>query len=175
MVRLLKYDALICLVLFLWGCARDEQQLETPSFGGMQLPLWSMPFGCEGGLRWDDNKLSVIDRHFLPDYHQWTLDMSNGRILDRSDQPIGPTRLPADTHAEISGGSLRPLRASPRHSKRQLKAYPRDAAGLTVISMLRNRRHGNMEYLSSSDKQFLDTVELWFHSNADILILICSS
>src|SRR5882762_6166346 len=112
MVRLLKYDSLICLVLFLSGCAPDEQQLETPSFGGMQLPLWSMPFGCEGGLRWDDNKLLVTDRHFLPDYHQWTLDMSNGRILDRSDQPIGPKRLPADTNAEISGGSLRPLRAA---------------------------------------------------------------
>jgi rhodanese-related sulfurtransferase len=112
MIRLLKYGSVISLVLFLSGCAPRGQQPETHSFGAMQVQLWSMPFGCEGGLRLDGSKLTAIDRHFLTDYHQWTLDMSNGRILDQSDQPVDRTRLPADTHAEISGGSLRPLRAS---------------------------------------------------------------
>jgi hypothetical protein len=83
-----------------------------PSFGDTLIPLWSMPFGCEGGLEVNYGRLTVIKRELPKEYDRWILDLSDGRVLDRPEKPVDPERLPADTHVEISGQSLNPLRPS---------------------------------------------------------------
>jgi hypothetical protein len=71
-----------------------------------------MPFGCDGGIRLDGAKASVVNRDELVDYHRWTLDMSNGRILDHSEKPVDREPLPADTYVEVSGNDLKSLQTS---------------------------------------------------------------
>jgi hypothetical protein len=70
-----------------------------------------MPFGCEGGLEVNYGNLTVIKRVLPKEYDRWTLDMADGHVLARPEKPVDPERLPADTHVEISGHNLIPLRA----------------------------------------------------------------
>lgn len=111
-IRSLRYALVTTLMVFLLGCTLSKQRPEMRSFGVTEAPLWSMPIGCEGGIRLDDGKVSVVNRDYLVDYHRWSLDISNGRVLDHSDKPVDPGRLPSDTYAEVSGNGLKPLRAS---------------------------------------------------------------
>jgi hypothetical protein len=71
-----------------------------------------MPFGCEGGLQLNATDVTVIDREYLVDNHQWVLDLSSGRVLRHSEKPVAPEPLPRDSKTEISGGSLMPLNVS---------------------------------------------------------------
>lgn len=108
MIRSLAYGSLIGMLLLSFGCAPSGQQPEMVPSGGAEIPLWSMPLGCDGGIQLNDATVSVVGG----DRYRTTLDMSTGRVLDRSDQPVDRLHLPADTQVKISGNSLRPLRAS---------------------------------------------------------------
>jgi Ankyrin repeats (3 copies) len=76
------------------------------------VPLWSMPLGCEGGLQFNHNELTVINRLTSRENRRTTFAIADGRVLNQSDNLVEPESLPADTKAEISGDSLKPLRAS---------------------------------------------------------------
>jgi Ankyrin repeats (3 copies)/Ankyrin repeats (many copies) len=101
----------ICLFTFVCmsGCGPRVNQFETSPPADSLVPLWSMPFGCEGGLHLNVSEVSVIDREYLVDNHQWMLDLSTGRVLRQSEKPVAAERLPADSKTEISSGSLLPL------------------------------------------------------------------
>ncbi len=109
-LRTSKYGLSLVLVLFLCACVRQPERLELPALGPLQIaPLWSMPVGCEGGFRLDDGKLTTIHRMFFDEYYQWTLDVLNGHVLNRSELPVRRTGTPGDTVVEVSGGKLKPL------------------------------------------------------------------
>ena len=104
----------VCLVMFLCvsGCGSRGYQFKEPPSGEALVPLWSMPFGCEEGLHLNSTDVSVIDREYLVDNHQWVLDLSSGRVIRHSEKPVVSENLPADSKTEISNGSLTPLNVS---------------------------------------------------------------
>lgn len=103
-----------CLLMFLCvsGCGPRGYQVKEPPSGETLVPLWSMPFGCEGGLHLNATDVSVIDREYLVDNHQWVLDLSSGRVIRHSEKPVTPEHLPTDSKTEISNGGLTPLNLS---------------------------------------------------------------
>ncbi len=94
------------------ACGPRGNQFKAAPLADALVPLWSMPFGCEGGLHLNATEVSVIDREYLVDNHQWVLDLSSGRVLRHSEKPVTPEFLPRDTKTEISGASLMPLNVS---------------------------------------------------------------
>ena len=77
-----------------------------------------MPYGCNGGFEIRNDELSVTGSGSWSDtdYTSTTLDLSNGRLLHESPDPVNPVRAPKDTVVDISDGTPRPLRESPFRS-----------------------------------------------------------
>jgi hypothetical protein len=99
--------------MLLAGC-RSGTDLQGPRATTAQIPLWSMPYGCNGGLEIRTDEISVTGSGSWSetDYTSSTLDLSNGRLLRESQNPVNPVRAPKDTVTDMSDGTLRPLRES---------------------------------------------------------------
>ena len=73
-----------------------------------------MPYGCNGGFEIRNAEISVTGSGSWSDkdYTSYTLDLSNGRLLHESQNPVNPVHAPKDTVVDISDGTPRPLRES---------------------------------------------------------------
>ena len=112
MVRPSKRALWRSLLLLLAGC-RSGADLQGPRATTAQIPLWSMPYGCNGGFQRRTHEISVTGSGSWSDtnYTRTTLDLSNGRLLQISESGQCSAR-PKDTVVDISDGTPRPLRES---------------------------------------------------------------